>query len=67
MTLYLFNELRGSWIANFARQYAGFPLVTADASVIAATERLGATHGFRAVVRPCRSRRRSAGSGRAGP
>jgi threonine/homoserine efflux transporter RhtA len=26
-----------------------------------------ATHGFRAVVRPCRSRRRSVGCGRAGP
>ena len=40
---------------------------SADASVIAAAERLGATHGFRAVVRPCRSRRRSVGCGRAGP
>ena len=54
-------------IADLARQYADFPLVTADASVIAAAERLGATHGFRVAVRPCRSRRRSVGCGRAGP
>ena len=54
-------------IADLARQYAYFPLVTADASVIAAAERPGATHGFRAVVRPCRSRRRSVGCGRVGP
>ena len=54
-------------IADLVRQYANFPLVTADASVIAAAERLGATYGFRAVVRPCRSCRRSVGCGRAGP
>jgi len=57
----------GIFIADLARQYADFPLLTADASVIAAAERLGATHGFRAVVRPCRSRCRSVGCGRAGP
>ena len=54
-------------IADLARQYADFPLATADASVIAAAERLSATHGFRAVVRPCRSRCRSAGCGTARP
>jgi hypothetical protein len=32
-------------IADLVRQYADFPLVTADASVIAAAERLGATRG----------------------
>ena len=32
-------------IADLVRQYADLPLVTADASVIAAAERLGATTG----------------------
>ena len=54
-------------IADLVRQYADLPLVTADASVIAAAERLGAAHGFRAAVRPCRSRCRSVGCGRARP
>jgi hypothetical protein len=33
-----------------------------DGIMIAAAKCLGAAHGFRAVVRPCRSRRRSAGA-----
>ncbi len=31
-------------MADLVRQYADFPLGTADASVIAVAERLGATH-----------------------
>ena len=54
-------------MADLVRQYADFPLATADASVIAVAGCLGAAHGFRAVVRPCRSRRRSVGCGTARP
>jgi len=39
-------------VADLARQYADFPLRTAEASVIAVTERLGATHAA-TIDQPC--------------